>query len=276
MLSRSLAGIQYGGVCLACAVVALPVQAECSGWQLSAEAGLRASRLSEYSDSGQRLVRESGTLPASSLSLARQCGGWGFELGLEDARESRAYQGVINNQQAAESRSDIAQTVWSGALSFLVNDRWTLAARVENFDIDRRLRSTSEAQGYPERYDYWVISTGVKYEQPLAENLSWHTSVWLGYIPPGRLDVRLPAVNPARLELGSGHSMQLTTGLSGGRSATEGPGWPWSLFLGLRTQELQAGEPQRLYQGMRLVGTARQPRVREWNADARLRLQYVF
>lgn len=263
-------------LCLACAFVAAPAQADCAGWQISADLGLRASRLSEYADSGQRLVRESGTLPTSGLSLAGRCDGWGLELGVEKAGGSRHYQGVTNQQQAAESRSDIAQTVWSGTLSYPVSDRWSLGGRVEHFDIDRKLRPTSLAQGYPERYDYWALSAGLQYEQPLTENWRWRTSAWLGYVPPGRLDVHLPGLNPVRLKLGRGHTLQLATGLAGGSLNSLAAGWSWSLLLGLRTQEMQAGEPQRLYQGMRLVGTVRQPKMREWSADLRLKLQYGF
>lgn len=264
--------------CLAISVLMLftaSARAECTDWTVGPQKGTLSSQWVELDESDQSLLLERGNLSTIGLSVSTRCKSTNWTFDFQEAHGQRHYRGLSNKGQTLETNSQIRQKNWGIEADVPIADHWLWGARLQNYRIDRELQSTSQANGYPETFRYWVAETGIQLHQPLAEQLTWTTDAWIGHIPVGRLRVDLPNADPTSLHLGQGHTTEWGMGLTYS-PAEATTGWHWSIGWHVRTTTISAGASAPLFRGQRLVGTARQPETHQHSRRLALQAQYRF
>ncbi len=241
--------------------------------QTAAELGPLASRWHETGAQGETLVRERGSLRAAALSVQGQDCGWRalgpWSATLATASGARDYDGQTSGGHALQTRSDLRQTGLVLQALPWGDERWRLGARLRWQRVERDIRSTATAAGYPERFDtaqaalVGRISGGWNAAalQPLQrlQPLQWDLQLALGGGPGGRMRLQLPGLDPATLRLGSSRLWQIEARLHGPLA----PAWRWQLALQAGSERAAAGPAGALTRNGQIVGGAQQPATRQ-------------
>lgn len=247
----------------------------CAEGVLSPQLGTEISRWEELSRTGKRLVLETGHLHAKGLIFSARCTLADWSLAWSDSKGTRTYLGATNTGQAATTFSDIGHQKISGSVHFHVGENWSIWGRVVHNAIHRTIQSTSQAEGYPEHFQFNDLSLGVRYKQALSADLIGQVEYWQGRILPGQSNVTFPNFAPTRLQLGSGSSREV--GVSIGNKQSENvAGWTWSSAIHIRQERIEEGGPQALYKGSRLVASAVQPEIGLRTSQFIAKLNYAF
>ena len=209
-------------------------------------------------------MRERGSLRAAALSLQGQDCAWNWtgpwSATLSAARGQRHYDGQTSNGQALQTRSDLQQTglvlqalPWGG-------ERWRLGARLRWQRVERDIRSTAAAAGYPERFDTVQAALVGRLSGSLdAAPLRWELQLALGGGPGGRMRLQLPGLDATTLRLGSSRLLQMEARLHGPLA----PAWRWQLALQAGSERAAAGPARALTRNGQIVGGAQQPATRQ-------------
>jgi hypothetical protein len=242
--------------------LALPAAA-CS-LQTAAELGPLASRWHETGAQGETLVRERGSLSAAALTVQGQDCGWRalgpWSATLAAARGQRDYDGQTSGGQALQTRSDLQQTGLVLQALPWGDERWRLGARLRWQRVERDIRSTAAAAGYPERFDTAQAAlVGRLGGSWSAAPLQWDLQLALGGGPGGRMRLQLPGLDPATLRLGSSRLLQMEARLHGPLA----PAWRWQLALQAGSERAAAGPARTLTRNGQIVGGAQQPATRQ-------------
>jgi hypothetical protein len=247
----------------------------CSEGVLSPQVGTEISRWEELSRTGKRLVLETGHLQSKGLMFSARCNIADFSLAWSESTGTRNYLGTTNTGQTATTFSDIVHQKISGSVHIAASGNLFIGGRVVRNAIHRTIQSTSQADGYPEQFQFIDWSLGVRYKQPVNTNLFWQADYWQGRILPGQSNVEFPNFAPATLQLGAGQSREL--GLSiGNKLGAADQGWTWSAAIHVRHDQIKEGTPQALYKGGRLVASAIQPEIGLRTSQFLAKLNYVF
>lgn len=247
----------------------------CSEFVLSPQLGTEISRWEELSQTGKRLVLETGHLQSKGLMFSARCNIADLSLAWTDSKGTRTYLGATNTGQTATTFSDIAHQKISGSVHIAASGNLFIGGRVVRNAIHRTIQSTSQADGYPEQFQFIDWSLGVRYKQPVSTNLFLQADYWQGRILPGQSNVVFPNFAPATLQLGAGQSREL--GLSiGNKLGAADQGWTWSAAIHVRQDQIKEGTPQALYKGGRLVASAVQPEIGLRTSQFLAKLNYVF
>lgn len=247
----------------------------CSEGVLSPQLGTEISRWEELSRTGKRLVLETGHLQSKGLKFSARCNDADLSLAWSDSTGTRNYLGATNTGQTATTFSDIAHQKISGSAHIAASENLFIGGRVVHNAIHRSIQSTSQADGYPEHFQFIDWSLGVRYKQPVSTNLFLQADYWQGRVLPGQSNVVLPNFAPATLKLGAGQSREL--GLSiGYKLDAANQGWTWSAAIHVRQDQIKEGTPQALYKGGRLVASAVQPEISLRTSQFLAKLNYVF
>lgn len=241
------------------AASAMPVQAEyCGAPVASAELGTERSQWEERNAQGQRLVREVGTLRHQRLAGSLRCAGAEWTLAWGLSQGERRYEGLTNTGTTVVTSSgvrtqDVLLSAW-----LPVQGAWSVGGRMGQAQTQRNLHSTATALGFPETFRHWHAGLGLRFQQPLGDDLLFTVIGWLGAGPGGSVRVELPGYAPARLPLGSSRMVALGLELSSPLSMLP-KGWRWSSGLSVRHEAFNAGDAQVLLKAGLPSGSAWQP-----------------
>jgi hypothetical protein len=244
-------------LCLACSLAAA---AEPAPIEWAASAGVRHRTLSEWSDTGTRLLTEKGYLPHVQLSAQLTAPTWptlAFEAGIAGADldyRGQTQSGVPLTTTSRHTDVDLG-VHWRPFPAAAWGEAWLglgwLQAR-------RDIASSARAGGLDETSS--LVLPGVRWRSPAfavphTDNAKfqleaqWRTSV------RHRLEVDYLGVFD-NSSLRGGRRSETVLGLSVSSSET----WRWSLEWSRSRQS--ASNPVPLYRAGALVGSVRQPRVK--------------
>lgn len=134
--------------CLLLLVSSLTSVTACERFTLSPSAGVTRSQWQEYSATGSRLVKETGTLSQVQLDADLTCSKLQWHAYWAQSQGQRHYQGVTNKQQAATSTTDIRDQALQVDTMLQLNDHWSAGVGAAHRTIDRNILSTPQAAGY--------------------------------------------------------------------------------------------------------------------------------
>lgn len=241
------------------AAIAVPVlAADCGVPVASAELGTERSQWEERNAQGQRLVREVGTLRHHRLAASLRCAGaeWALAWGLSQGE--RRYDGLTNTGSTVVTSTGVRTQDMLLSAWLPVQGAWSVGGRMGQAQTQRNLYSTATALGFPESFQHWHAGLGLRFQQPLGDDMLLTATGWLGAGPGGSVRVELPGYAPARLPLGSSRMVALGLELSSPLSLLP-KGWRWSGGLHYRREVFSAGDAQVLLKAGQPVGTAWQP-----------------
>lgn len=233
---------------------------------MSVEAGLAQSRWREVAASGDTLLTERGSLPLVTLRVEVPSGLAGrWQLALSGSGGERSYDGQTQAGVPLRTASDLRDQ--SARLQWLSDPSaaWRYGARLQWLRSQRELRSTPQAQGYPERHDLLQAAVVLATGGPIgASGLSWTAEAAAGAGPGSRVRVRLPGYDPVTLATGPLRSLSAGARLSGSWPG----GWQWHLGIEHGALRRGAGEPVALRRGGLVMGSVSQPRIHESTTQA--------
>ena len=274
-LCARLRGLHFYGGCALLLCSWSAASETCDKGGLSPFVGTELSQWQENSNSGKRLVTETGRLQTMGLAITARCKIADWTLSWSDSRGARDYAGATNTGVAATTRSEIDHQKFLGSVLFHANESISVGARLVHNSINRNLLSNEFASGYFEHFQWNDLSLGMQYTQALTPDLAWRAHYWHGRILPGQSTVAFPNYSPASLSLGSGQTRELGLNLRKQLGAAE-KGWAWSAAAHLRQDSISEGTPQALYKGSRVIGSAVQPEIQLRSTWLIAKLDYVF
>lgn len=233
----------------------------CHLLQLGPYAGLASSEWSEFSESGTRLVRETGRLRVTGLAAGVGCSNIAFGLNWSRNWGQRQYEGVTNRQKSVETVSDIDIHTLSGEVMYSPNSNWAVGVKAEQSTTHRDIRTTSEATGYSERFESQKFFSGVNYKTTINENIAFSVEGWLGRGGSGRVWLYLPNIEPTKLKLGASHVAQVGIALGSNDIQISESGWRWLMQLNYSAVVTKAGPRTGVVRAGRVVATANQPQT---------------
>lgn len=220
------------------------------------------SRWAERDAQGRTLVREHGSLATVEVSATTECAGFQVSGSGTLAHGGRGYDGQSSRGAPLQTTSQIDDRHWAVEVMRPVNDRTALGARLGYREIHRDIADAGPVLGYPEVFRFWQAGLIARHE--LWATPAWRLAVsgeWGGG-PAGRLDLRLPTADPARIRLGASRYAAASLALRSAGADSGAPGWRWQVALNYRHERLEAGEPAALFRNGVLVGGAVQPATR--------------
>lgn len=253
---------RQGLIFLTLLVASYSVNADvCSSVTLDPRVGLESSEWTEFSDTGSRVVRETGNLRATGLAAALICSDVEFGLNWSRSQGQRQYVGVTNRQNLVETVSDIDNRLLSGDMIYSMNSNWAVGLKADQRTTYRTIRTTSEAAGYPERFESLTFFGGARYRHPIKDDLFLSVEGWLGRGGPGTVWLDLPNAEPAELALGDSYAKQVGITLGTRHLHPSGKGWGWSTQLNYSAMTTYAGPQTALFRAGRVVAVANQPKT---------------
>ncbi len=214
------------------------------------------STWNEFDASGRRVVREAGRLHGTELSTRWRCFDWDVVAALSQLSGSRSYDGETSTGVPAVSTSNVRQRYGSVQASFRITDTWHLGGRLASTRIWRDIASTSEAAGYPERFDLTMISFGAQ-AQTVTGPGNLALSAWLGKPAMSRMALNLPGRDQATLALGSVLQVEMAAAWRARITST----WHWQADVRYRRTDIGQSEDAVIRRGGVPVGLAKQPRT---------------
>jgi len=258
---------------LAAAAPAAVAAALCDGRSVSLQAA-RVSDLSEWDEfdaAGRRLVHESGTLQGMELSADLRCTDWYVQAQISQLDGPRLYDGQTSTGVPAVSQSAISvlQGHWQAGLH--VSEAWSVGVRLSGKTLWRDIASTASASGYPERYDWTLLSLGAQWRAALGPS-QFNLSAWSGSQLQSSMWVNLPGLDPAFLPMGSINQLELA-GAWGIRLSRE-----WTLQVDMRRIRTDIGQGADVVvtRGGSPAGVAHQPRTNMTDTLLAVRVGYEF
>lgn len=248
----------------------------CHPLTLGSHAGLESSEWSEFSDSGARLVRETGNLRSTGLGAGMRCSDLEFGLDWSRSWGQRHYAGVTNRQKSVETVSDIDTHTLSGDALYWLNSSWAVGLKAQQRTTRRSIRTTPEAVGYPERFESVTFFSGAKYRKAINDDVVFTAEGWTGKGDSGTVWLYLPNTEPAELALGSSRLAQVGITLAKNDVPSDGRGWRWSAGLNYSTIVTKAGPRTALFRAGRVVATANQPKTETKTVGLLANLAYYF
>jgi len=148
----------------AIAIAAVPAHAQYSA---AIEPALRYASMSEYNQSGSRIVTESGWLPGLGGRLAYRSGAWEFFGAAAVFQADLDYDGQLQNGRPYRSETGTRMSeAWLG-LRYRVLDRTELVAALGRDAWRRDIKGSAQAIGLLERTNSSRLLIGVEQMWPL-------------------------------------------------------------------------------------------------------------
>ncbi|MDO8249388.1 MAG: hypothetical protein Q7T78_06675 [Rhodoferax sp.] len=229
------------------------------------------SEWNELDASGRKLVHESGTLQGVELSVGLRCGDWNWQAQLSQLDGSRLYDGQTSIGVPVASHSALRQRQGHLQASVDVTESWQLGGRLSAQRLWRDIASAGGASGYPERYDWTLISLGAQWQTALGPG-QLTLAAWAGTQLTSRLVVNLPGRDSASLPLGSIKQVELAAGWRTQLS----PAWHVQADVGYRRTDMEQGADGVIRRSGVPVGVAHQPRTSMVDRPIAIRLGYMF
>ena len=259
----------------ACLAVAAPVAsaALCDSRSVSWQAArlIDLSEWDEFDAAGRKLVHESGPLQGAELSVGLHCTAWHVQAQISQLDGERAYDGQTSTGVPAVSLSAISVFQGHMQVGLPVTDAWTIATRLSGQTLRRDIASTATASGYPERYDWTLLSLGAQWQTALGPG-TFNLAVWSGSQLQSRMWINLPGFDPAVLPLGSINQLELTAGWRT-RLSQE---WHFQADVRHVSTDISQGADVVVTRGGVPAGVAHQPRTNMTDTQLAIRVGYEF
>jgi len=225
----------------------------------------------EFNPQGEELVRESGTLTGSEITAAYRCDRWHLGARLSDLDGVRHYDGQTSSGRPVLSQSAIRQRQADLQAMFALSDSWRLGGRVTRQLLWRDIASASGASGYPERFDWSLLSAGAQWHSNFGTG-QLSLASWAGKQLSSRMAITLPGRDQATLKLGALAQLEfIASWRTRVRSA-----WFFQADLGYRRLEIGQGEPSIIRRSGVPVGVASQPKSVMTERPIAIHLGYDF
>lgn len=258
---------------LLAAMTTVVAAADCSDrkvvWQIAYVSS--QSDWQEFDASGRRLVHEFGILRGPEFVAGWRCGDWRFEARVSQFDGTRAYDGQTGGGVPAMSQSALRQQKGYLQASWRVTETWQLGGRLSGQTLWRDIASTAGASGYPERYDWAILSWGTQWETTLGPG-QLTLAAWRGSQSSSSMQVNLPGFDPAALPLGALHQTELALGWRTQLS----PAWHFHVHVRSLRTDMGAGADKIITRGGLPAGVAHQPRTSMVDRPLMIGLGYEF
>lgn len=250
--------------------------ADCSAPVLGALVGAERSQWQEFNAQGRSLLREEGTLRTVGLQLAGRCRAVEWSARWTLGQGQRDYDGRTSTGALFQTRSHLQAQHLALQGWLPVHTHWSVGAQLGYRHIERDIASKGGVLGYPERFGYWQVALGARYQVALGEQLQLAVTGWAGGGPGGRVQVDLPRADPATLALGTSRLLAVELELGSPAAVRAQPGWSWQLGVAYRHERIGAGSPKALVRNGLPAGSALQPRIAQRHLGALAGATYRF
>lgn len=240
-------------------------------WLLQTGLVNNTSDWQEFDSRGKRLVQESGILQGAQLSASLQCSDWEFEGAWAQLDGTRNYDGQTNSGTPVVSQSAVRQSIGHFRTGYSVSDAWQLGARVSGQTTWRDIASAGGAAGYPERFDWTILSVGAQWKTQLAGG-QLALAAWAGSQLNSSMTLQLPGRDPSSLALGP--IQQYEVSLAWSLSLQKG--WIVQADVRYLATDVAQGTEAVITRGGIPVGVARQPHTTMVDIPLAFRLGYAF
>lgn len=225
----------------------------------------------EFDAIGRKLVHESGTLQGAEMSAGFKCGDWIFEAELTQLDGTRLYDGQTSSGNPVTSQSALRQSKGHLKTSLNVNDAWQLGVRLSGQTTWRDIASAGGASGYPERFDWTLLSLGSQWTTVLGPG-QITLAAWVGTQLTSSMTLNLPGRDQAILQLGTIRQVELAAGWSMPLSLA----WSLQAEARYRLTDIDHGANVVITRNGVPVGIAHQPRTSVVDIPLAIRINYEF
>lgn len=225
----------------------------------------------EFDAAGKRIVHESGSLGGTELSAGITCGRWNFQALLTELRGDRAYEGQTSTATPVTTQSAIRQTRGQVQAGLHLGEPWLLGVRWTGQTGWRDIASAGNATGYPERFDWTLLSLGTQWKRAIGTG-QLTLSAWAGRQLTSSMELNLPGRDQAMLALGPIRQRELSI-------AWLQPldhGWSLQVDASHRRTDIGVGDSALIRRNGLPVGVAYQPQSRAVDTPLAIRIAYSF
>jgi len=254
-------------------MLALSGAAACTDTAITVQAG-HLSELSdwyEYDASGHQLVHESGRLNGALLAAAVQCDRWQLAAQMAEPNGDRLYDGQTNTGSPVLSQSAIRQRQRQLQASFALTEHWQIGGRWLYQSMGRDIASAGGASGYPERFDWQLLSLGAQWRAAVGPG-QLTMAAWWGQQVQSTMQITLPGRDQTVLPLGQIRHMDLAASWR----MPLGVAWHVQADVGYRRTEIGEGAETLITRSGVPVGVAHQPRSVLVSRPVSIQLGYTF
>lgn len=230
-----------------------------------------SSEWNEFDASGRKLVHESGTLHGVELSAGLRCGDWNLQAQLSQLDGSRLYDGQTSTGVPVTSQSALRQLQGHLQASLNLTDTWQLGGRLSSHTLWRDIASAAGSSGYPERYDWTMLSLGAQWQTALGPG-KLTLAAWTGTQLKSTMVLNLPGRDQATLPLGSISQVELAAGWR----AQLRRAWSLQADVRYRRADMDQGADAVITRRGVPVGMAHQPRTSMVDVPVAIRIGYEF
>ncbi len=256
-------------------VAALPVAATADcvdravSWQVAHVSN--TSQWAELDVLGRKLVRETGTLPGMEFSVRVRCGDWNLQAQLSQLDGSRFYDGQTSTGVPVTSRSALRQLHGNLQATLNVAEAWQLGTRLSSYTLWREIASAGGASGYPERYDWTMLSVGAQWKTGLGPG-QLRLAAWSGMKLRSSMLLSLPGRDQTVMQLGRMNQHELEAGWR----TQLGSGWYLQGDVRYRSTDMGQGADAIIRRSGVPVGVAHQPRTTMVDIPVSIGIGYEF
>jgi hypothetical protein len=229
------------------------------------------SNWSEVDASGHRLVTESGRLAGTELSGQFHCNSWDYAAVFSDVSGTRDYDGQTSSGFQVTSNSQVRKRELQLKVGFDVSQHWQVGGRLSHLTIWRDIASAGGASGYPEQFDFSMLSIGSNWHSEVGRG-QLRLAAWIEQPLMSKMTINLPGSDQATLPLGNVKQLDLSVAWRYPLSAA----WSLEADLGYRRTEIGQGEDVVLMRNGLPVYMAHQPKTVTDDRSMTMRIEYLF
>jgi hypothetical protein len=245
----------------------------CEGGQPHLQAGYRStwSDWFEFDAAGRQIVHEAGVLRGTELAAALDCGRWQWQAQASQSGGVRMYDGQTSTGAPALSQSAISLLQGHVQAGWRPSDAWMLGVRMAGQTLWRDIASTATASGYPERYDWSLLSLGARW-QAVFDAGQLTLGLWKGAALQSTMRVGFTGYDPAVLPLGAISQLEL----SAGWRIRLSPAWQVQADVHQIRTDMAQGADVIITRSGQPAGVAHQPQTRMRETSLAIRIGYEF
>ena len=225
----------------------------------------------EFDTTGRELVHETGTLQGPQVAAELSCWGWSFRAEMSQLDGDRDYDGQTSSGVSVRSHSALHQVHRAIQASVNATDNWMLGLRVSNQVTWRDIASAGGASGYPERFEWTLLSLGSQWRAPLGLG-QLTLAAWAGTQLNSSMTLHLPGRDRTKLALGSIQQYELEAGWQIPLNAA----WRLQADVRYRRTDIAQGADAVVTRNGIPVGVAHQPRSRSVDLPIAIHIDYQF
>lgn len=238
---------------------------------LQASSVRASSEWREFNAQGEELVLETGTLTGPEITAAYRCDRWHLGARIAELDGQRIYDGQTTSGRPVQSQAAIKQRQADVHAMFAFSDSWRLGGRMSKQIVWRDIAPASGALGYPERFDWTMLSAGMQWQSTLGPGQLSFTS-WAGKQLSSSLLITLPGRDQATLKLGAVKQLEFVASWRTRLISA----WYFQAEIGYRRLEMTQGDTSIIRRGGVPVGVAYQPKSVMTERPIAIQIGYEF